>query len=47
MSAIKNLEIYLQALLSSGEISIEELEYLSVRLRDKLKQPKKKRFFFS
>ena len=42
MSAIKNLEIYLQGLLSSGEITIEELEYLSVRLRGKLKQPKKK-----
>ena len=42
MNKIKNVENYLKNLLFSGEITIEELENLSVRLRDELKQPKKK-----
>ena len=42
MNKIKDVENYLKNLLFSGEITIEELENLSVRLRDELKQPKKK-----
>ena len=37
MNKIKNVENYLKNLLFSGEITIEELENLSVRLRDELK----------
>ena len=46
MNKIKDVENYLKNLLFSGEITIEELENLSVRLRDELKQPKKKKHFF-